>query len=163
MVIVQRGGGDPPSLKRVPHYCGRRESCSTLDGDRPKTHVQQNISTGTHDAKTLQAKARERAAKGSRKVRKSVPTTSLVAWHSWTVAHAYGFFLTILFFLSQPSFPKKTCPGTCCNVASPARHRSAPSTFAHHQYHCPSMKSLPGQMLQNGFSRKARGRRAKGT
>ena len=54
--------------------------CSTAlspHGDRPKTHVQKSISTGTHDAKTLRAKARERAAKGSRKVQKSVPTTSL--------------------------------------------------------------------------------------
>ena len=89
-------------------------------GDRPKTHVQKSISTGTHDAKTLRAKARERAAKGSRKVQKSVPATSLVAWHSWTVAHASEFFLTGLFWLSRPRFPNKTHTGTCCNVPSPA-------------------------------------------
>ena len=62
-------------------------------GDRPKTHAQKYISTGTHDAKTLRAKARERAAKGPRKVQKSVPATSLVVLHSLTVAHADGFFL----------------------------------------------------------------------
>ena len=54
-------------------------------------NFQKYTSTGANDAKTLRAKARERAAKASRKVQKSVPTTSFVAWHSWTVAHAYGF------------------------------------------------------------------------
>ena len=49
----------------------------------------------THDAKTLRAKDRKRAAKGSRKVQKSVPTTSLVAWHSWTVAQASSVSLSI--------------------------------------------------------------------
>ena len=89
-------------------------------GDRPKIHVLKFMSTGTHEETTLWAKARERAAKGSQKVQKSVPTFSLVAWHSWTFAHAYGFFLTGLFGLSRLSFPKKTRAGTCCNVASPA-------------------------------------------
>ena len=60
-----------------------------------------------HDAKALRAKARERAAKGSRKVQKSVPATSLVVLHSSTVAHAYGFFLTGLFGLHVQAFLRR--------------------------------------------------------
>ena len=67
-------------------------------------------------------------AKGRRKVRERFKSQSqplpLVAWHSWTIAHASGFFLTGLFWLSRPSFPKKTRAGTCCNVASPATLRA---------------------------------------
>ena len=133
-----------------------------------KPMFKNHISTGTcHDAKTLRAKARKRAAKGSRKVQKSVPTTSLVAWHSRTVAHADGFFLTNVFRLSRPSFSRQARTGTRCNVA--VQQLSVRKCYqyycSHHQYHCPSMstKALPGQMLQNGFLRKARGRRAKGT
>ena len=66
--------------------------------------------------------------KGSRKVQKSVPTTSLMAWHSWTVAHAYGFFWTALFGFHGQAFLRKQ--GTCCNAASPAtQYRSVTSTI----------------------------------
>ena len=76
------------------------------------------------------AKARERAAKGSRKVQMSVPATSLVVLHSSTVAHAYGFFLTGLFGLHVQAFSEKTRAGHLlqCGKSSNSRNRSATST-----------------------------------
>ena len=74
-------------------------------------------------------------------------------------------FLDRIVWLSWPSFYEKTRGGTCCSVASPATLRTEvlPVLYdcSHHQYRCPlmSIKPLPGQMLQNGFSRKERARR----
>ena len=148
-------------------FIGRHRIFGSLYGDRPKTHVYKSISTGTHDAKTLRAKARERAAKGSRKVQKPVPTTSLVTWHSWTVAHACGFFLTGSFWLSRSRFPKKKharALAAMWQVLQLSVQKSYRYYCSHPEYHCPpiSIKPLPGQMLQNGISRKARERRAEG-
>ena len=122
---------------------------------------------GDARCKQMPSKARERAAKGSPKVQKSVPTASLLAWHSWTVAPAFGFSRQDHFSFHGQAYLKKTGARTCCNVASPATvstevllHRRY---CFHHQYHCPSMsiKSLQGQISQNRFSRKARERNAK--
>ena len=126
---------------------------------------------GTHDAKTLLAKARERAAKGSRKTQKSVTTTTLVAWHSWTIAHACGFFLTGLFWLSRARFRKKTRAGTCCNVASPTTLSteeltvlllSSSVSLSINIHETASGADVAERIFAKG-ARKARGRRAKGT
>ena len=69
--------------------------------------------------KHCRQKARERAAKGSRKVQKSVPTI-LVAWRIAGPLRMIRLLLTGLFRLSRPNFSKKTCAGTCRHVASPA-------------------------------------------
>ena len=70
-----------PTQKQLDSHCLTMIICGSS-----KNPCLKNLSTGTHVAGTLPAKAHERAAKGSRKVQKSVPTTSLVAWHSWTLA-----------------------------------------------------------------------------
>ena len=63
---------------------------------------------------------------------KSVPRTFLVVWHSWTVAHAYGFLLTGSFWLSRPNLLKEnTCKHLLpCGKSSNSQCRSATSTIA---------------------------------
>ena len=133
-----------------------------------KPCLKKYICTGKRDAETLRAKARERAAKGSRKVQKSVPTTSLVAWHNWTIAHAYGFFVTGLFWLSRPSFPKKAGAGTRCSPATlstevlPVLRLSSSISLSVNTHQTASGADVAERIFANGAP-KARERNAKGT
>ena len=57
----------------------------SFDGSSKNPRLRINIYAR---GRMMQKHRGRKLAKGSRKVQKSVPTTSLVAWHSWTVAHA---------------------------------------------------------------------------